>query len=127
MRSVRDSSPFLFTACLLVGLRTIASQDNSSLEIALYEHAKQELGAALIHTPLPLESVLALLLISTWNLTPQKFGNYIDSWLLSGMAIMHGMLCFDSDVPFMEEGNPEQEQAAQQLRTWNRLCLTHLR
>jgi hypothetical protein len=71
--------------------------------------------------------VLALLLISTWNVTPQKFGNYIDTWLLSGMAIMHGMLSFDSDVIYMEEDTPEQELATRHLRTWNRLCLAHLR
>lgn len=117
--TIRRSSPLLFATCLLTGLCTIHSLCNSQLHVDLFTHVEELTSKALLRTPLPLESVQAFLMLSVWDLTPSKFYRYIDSWLMSGMGIMHGMLCVD----FHKSAN---ERHKNMMKTWNLLHLTHL-
>lgn len=126
---MREKSALLLTACLLTGLHTIPQFWNSQTHYILFNHMKGEICTLLIQTPLRLESILALLIIAVWNLVPQDLETYIDSWLLTGMAIMHGMLSLDVEdgrIGFSENPEGSGHVTHQMVRTWNLLCLTHI-
>jgi hypothetical protein len=116
----------LFVATLLAGLHTIPSLHNSQLHHTLYDHAESLMGKELLGSALSLYTIQAFLIFATWHIVPQQRGFYIDSWLMSGMAIMHSMLSFD----FSQLLEPGQEQVNDnrlaKVQTWNLLCLTHL-
>lgn len=119
---LRPRSPLLFATCLLLGLYTIPTLCNSRLHIALYIHVEQLATKALLRTPLPVETVQAFLLLSVWHLVPTEKERYIDSWLMSGMAIMHCTLSID----LISENKTDVETRRMLSRTWNALCLAHL-
>ncbi|KAH8649605.1 hypothetical protein BGZ60DRAFT_421941 [Tricladium varicosporioides] len=119
---MRYRSPLLFGASVLTGLYTIQSLCNSELHISLFEHVEGLATKAILRTPLPLESVRAFMMLSTWDLVPAKLDRYIDSWLMSGIGLMHGLLTID----FPRSIVPPDWKREMTMRTWNLLCLTHL-
>ncbi|KAH8669073.1 hypothetical protein BX600DRAFT_461195 [Xylariales sp. PMI_506] len=115
-------SPLLFATCLLLGIYVIPNLCNSRLHVALYTHVEDMVTKALLRTPLSIETVQAFLLISLWHTVPLEKERYIDSWLMSGMAIMHGTLSID----LSKDSEEETENRRMLRRTWNALCLAHL-
>jgi hypothetical protein len=90
---------------------------------AVYLHARKLLDASLLTSPLPLETVQSMYLFAAWNLVSNKDAGHIDSWLLSGMAIMHGML----GTNFHElMNNQDSKETLEAIQTWNLICLCHL-
>jgi hypothetical protein len=101
----------------------------SKLHLALYRHAKGLLSNTLLQTPLPIDVHLSFMLFSRWNLVPQVLGDtYFDSWLLSGMALMHGILAFKGDDDTASEDDEQVTYDAPYSvdRIWRLLYLTHL-
>lgn len=84
-------------ACLLVGLQGLPLVRCSSVYIALYSLVKDHLGKAVLNTPGEASTIQTLLIFSVWNLTPSYRDHYIDSWLVSGLAVQHSALAFNSN------------------------------
>jgi hypothetical protein len=119
---VRNSSPLLFGTFLLAGLYTIPTLCHSRFHVDLYDHVESLAAPALLRSPLPIESIQAFLMLAAWDLLPQSKDRYIDSWLMSGMGIMHGILSVDLEK---HAENPDDTQRRSRA-TWNALCVTHL-
>jgi hypothetical protein len=116
---------------LLAGLQTMPSLYKSKLHTDVYAHAEHLLNKTLLITPLPSDELSALLLFSRWNLVPQNKGTYIDSWLLSGMALMHGMLITGNSNVGEETLSQYGEDRMDTFygstgRVWRMLFLTHM-
>jgi len=78
-------------------------------------------------TPLSVETIQAILIFSMWNLVPNKDTEHIDTWLLSGMAAMHGMLAINFEQLVQTPKNGRVDTRAREvIRTWNLICLVHL-
>jgi hypothetical protein len=123
----RHNSPLLFVASLLAGLHTIPSLHNSQLHHTLYDHAETLMGKELLGSALSLYTIQAFLIFATWHVVPRLRGTYIDSWLMSGMAIMHSMLSFDFSQLLEPRHNEHiNDNRLAKVQTWNLLCLTHL-
>jgi hypothetical protein len=122
-------NPLVASTILLAGLQTMPSLYGSKLHLTLYHHAQRLLNNTLLQTPLPLDIHLSFMLFARWNLVPQISGDtYIDSWLLSGVALMHGMLAFKGDdEPLSEDDEPVTHDPPYRIdRIWRMLYLTHL-
>lgn len=74
--------------------------------------------------PVSYSSLQALTLLCLWSAKTQKEPP-IDSWLLSGISINHGIISFD----FLNSAPAEHvvdSGMVKKLRLWNALCLTQL-
>lgn len=124
---IRRASPLLFASCTLAGLHINRNLHGSTTHQALYNHISALLSKSMLISPLSLETIQSMLILSMWNLVPNKDTEQIDGWLLSGMAAMHGMLTlnFEQLVKSQKEMriDPKSQEA---LRSWNLLCLCHL-
>jgi hypothetical protein len=120
--------PLVSATFLLAGLQTIPSLYNSKLHTDIYAHAEGLLNKSLLQTPHPSDNLLALLLFSRWNLVPESKKTYIDSWLLSSIALMHAMLSGNSrDHTLSQDGNEQVVGFVGSAgRVWRLLYLTHL-
>ncbi|KAK5240455.1 hypothetical protein LTR40_013817, partial [Exophiala xenobiotica] len=86
-QSVRRSSPLLYAVCCLNGLRFCDQPNliNTSDHRQLYEEVRDMLGQVVLASPLPVEELYALLIMSTFEAAPRPAYEYIESWLLSGI------------------------------------------
>lgn len=125
--AIRQTSPLLFASCTLAGLHIIRSLHGSELHQALYKHISELLSKSMLISPLSLETIQSLLVLSMWNLVPNKDTEHVNGWLLSGMAAMHGMLTLN----FEQLGRSQKDadidlKSREALRSWNLICLCHL-
>lgn len=126
-RDVRRISPLLFATICLQGGRLDPSFCNSSQHDQLYEHVRALTGRELLISPLPLESVCALLIVGVWSTSPKEKAEFIDSWLMSGYAIQQAMLCINFTALLKRVNEGESDHVDQRkLRLWNMICLCHL-
>ncbi len=72
-QSVRRSSPLLYAVCCLNGLRFCDQPDliNTSDHRQLYEEVRDMLGQVVLASPLPIEELYALLIMSTFEAAPR--------------------------------------------------------
>lgn len=125
--SIRQDSPLLFASCVLAGLHINPSLHGSNVHQALYHHVSSLLGKSMLVSPLSLEAIQAMFIFSMWNLVPNKDTEHIDTWLLSGMAAMHGMLAINFEHLVQEPKNGKVDSKSREaIRTWNLICLIHL-
>lgn len=126
LASVRQSSPLLLAACLLVGMQASGVFRGSALHITLYTNVKNHLSTQMLKTPLPLATIHVLLIFGWWNIYQAYPSRFIDSWFLSASALSHFMLGFDlSDLAI---ASPEVDiDARNKCRTWTVACLLHLK
>lgn len=126
-RDVRRISPLLFAAICLQGGRLDASFCNSAQHDQLYEHVRSLTGRELLISPLPLESVCALLILAIWSTSPKEKAEYIDSWLMSGYAVQQAMLTINFTALLKNLNDGKANHLDQRrLRLWNMICLCHL-
>lgn len=125
--SIRQTSPLLFTTCLLAGLHINPEMHDSETHCKLYHHFTSLVGGAILCTPLTVETIQSIFMSSMWNLVPEKDTGYIDSWLSSGIAAMHGMLSinFEQLLRPPSDGSVDPK-VCEAMRTWNLICLCHL-
>lgn len=126
-RNVRRISPLLFAAICLQGGRLEASFCNSAQHDQLYEHVRSLTGRELLISPLPLESVCALLILAMWSTSPKEKAEFIDSWLMSGYAVQQAMLTINFTTLLKNLNDGKTDHLDQRrLRLWNMICLCHL-
>lgn len=72
-QSVRHSSPLLYAVCCLNGLRFCDQPNliNTSDHRQLYEEVRDMLGQVVLASPLPIEELYALLIMSTFEAAPR--------------------------------------------------------
>lgn len=127
--TIRQTSPLLFASCVLAGLHINPSLHGSNVHQALYHHVSSLLGKSMLVSPLSLEAIQAMFIFSMWNLVPNKDTEHIDTWLLSGMAAMHGMLAINFEQLVQgpkNAGGKVDSKTREAIRTWNLICLIHL-
>lgn len=117
----------MFTTCVLSGLHTLPSFYDARLHAALYSHVKTLLGPALLASPVAMETVLAMLMLAAWNISPPQDLAYIDSWLMSGNAIMQRMLGSNLEIDEDDTSSDSTEISHHSIRVWNYLYLIHLK
>lgn len=125
--AVQRTSPLLFATCILAGLQIENQLHGSEIHQALYKHTSGLISRSMLVSPLSLEAIQSIFIFSMWNLVPNKDTEHIDSWFLSGMAAMHGMLA----INFEELMRPQKDgrvdpRSREALRSWNLICLCHL-
>ncbi|KXJ97063.1 hypothetical protein Micbo1qcDRAFT_5146 [Microdochium bolleyi] len=100
----------------------------SELHRQVNEQARVSLGQALISSPLTLEEINAMLLMSDSGNAPNSSGTeYIDSWLLTGYCAKQAMLCvsFSKIVGRIKRGNSTVDDH-KAIHLWSTICLHHL-
>ncbi|KAK5457218.1 hypothetical protein LTS15_004999 [Exophiala xenobiotica] len=129
-QSVRRSSPLLYAVCCLNGLRFCDQPNliNTSDHRQLYEEVRDMLGQVVLASPLPVEEVYALLIMSTFEAAPRPAYEYIESWLLSGICAQQAIstLDFVQILGNLTMGR-HQGKDKQYLSLWNNICLVNLR
>jgi len=125
--AAQRTSPLLFSTCVLAGLHIDPSLHGSEIHQALYKHASDLISRSILVSPLSLEAIQSMFIFSMWNLVPNKDSEHIDSWFLSGMAAMHGMLAinFEELMQVKMDGSVDP-RSREALRSWNLICLCHL-
>ena len=125
--ALRQISPLLFASCVLAGLHINPSLHSSQIHHELYQHVSGLLSRSMLLSPLSLEAIQSMLIFSMWNLVPNKDAEHLDTWLLSGIAGMQGMLAinFEQLLKTRKDGlvDPKSRET---LRSWNLICLCHL-
>ncbi|KAK5273625.1 hypothetical protein LTR96_000225 [Exophiala xenobiotica] len=129
-QSVRRSSPLLYAVCCLNGLRFCDQPNliNTSDHRQLYEEVRDMLGQVVLASPLPVEELYALLIMSTFEAAPRPAYEYIESWLLSGICAQQAIstLDFVQILGNLTMGR-HQGKDKQYLSLWNNICLVNLR
>ena len=92
---VKQQHPILFAACLVVGVQTVPSLRSSTLYDSLYTVTRDNLGRAMVNTPVDLHTIHTMLIFCLWNVAKNFRGRYVDNWFLSGSAILHLLLVLD--------------------------------
>jgi hypothetical protein len=116
----------LFLTSMVAGIPTVSLEYTADLHPTLYEVLRENLGKAMLNTPLGLPIIYSMLITSTWNLTPRLKGRYIDSWLLSGSTVLHSMLFLDFSNPaYMLD--LDDIAFRNRILAWNATCLLHFK
>jgi hypothetical protein len=126
LASVRQNSPLLFAACLLVGMQASGIFRGSALHITLYTNVKNHLSMQMLKTPLPLATIHVLLIFGWWNIYQAYPSRFISSWFLSASALSHFMLSFDLSDLAMALFEVDID-ARNKCRTWTIACLLHIK
>ncbi|KAK1838926.1 C6 zinc finger domain protein [Colletotrichum chrysophilum] len=70
-RDLRHASPFLHDACCLHAMR-FSEHSSSVLHRRVFEHVRLQLGQLMIASPLPLEELMGILIMSLWACSPSS-------------------------------------------------------
>lgn len=124
---IREASPLLFATCTLAGLHINRNLHGSEMHQNLYNHITGMMSKCMLISPLSLETIQSMLILSMWNLVPDKDTEHIDGWLLSGTAAMHGMLALNFEqIVQSQKDRGMDPRSREALRSWNLICLCHL-
>nr|XP_036583460.1 C6 zinc finger domain protein [Colletotrichum truncatum]KAF6792503.1 C6 zinc finger domain protein [Colletotrichum truncatum] len=124
-RDLRHASPFLHDACCLHAMR-FSEHSSSGLHRRVFEHVRLQLGQLMIASPLPLEELMGILIMSLWASSPSS-PEYIDSWLLSGHCAQQAMLSINfSEILSRTKARKSTEDDQRVVRFWANTCLVNL-
>ncbi|KAJ9136692.1 Transcriptional activator of proteases prtT [Pleurostoma richardsiae] len=129
-RELRNVSPFLHSVCCINGIPYSTSDLDPVRCKQLYEQVRITMGQALLASPLPLEEINAVLLMSSYSNTSPALGSqvdYIDSWLLTGYCAQQAMLSisFSGIVDNVRQGRSTSADR-RAIRLWANICRHHL-
>ncbi|KAI2777809.1 hypothetical protein F4815DRAFT_279601 [Daldinia loculata] len=124
----RRVSAFLHSVCCLMGVVYRSDICGSSMHRQMYEQVRITLGQALLSSPLNLEEINAVLIMSNNANSPGGNGvDYVDSWLLTGYCAKQAMLSisFSKIINSIRQGNLTSEDH-KAIHLWSKICLHHL-
>ncbi|KAI0173048.1 hypothetical protein GGR52DRAFT_369858 [Hypoxylon sp. FL1284] len=124
----RKVSAFLHSVCCLIGIVYRHDICGTAMHRQIYEQVRVTLGQALLSSPLNLEEINAVLLMSNNANTPSSTGTeYVDSWLLTGYCAKQAMLSisFSSIIKNIKKGSSAAEDH-KAIHLWSKICLHHL-
>ncbi|XDG06395.1 hypothetical protein ABKA04_006010 [Annulohypoxylon sp. FPYF3050] len=112
----RKISDFLRSVCILIGVVYRDDICGTSIHRQIYEQVRVTLGQALLSSPLNLEEINAVLIMSNNANSPSSNGHeYVDSWLLTGYCAKQAMLsiCFSKIINNIKEVGPRRRATMQ--------------
>ncbi|KAI1172199.1 hypothetical protein F4777DRAFT_521815 [Nemania sp. FL0916] len=124
----RQVSAFLHSVCCLIGIVYRDDICGTALHRQIYEQVRITLGQAVLCSPLDLDDLNAMFIMSNNANTPSSQGvEYIDSWLLTGYCAKQAMLSiyFTQIVNRLKKGNSTIEDH-RAMHLWSTICLHHL-
>ncbi|KAI1408688.1 hypothetical protein F5Y13DRAFT_107095 [Hypoxylon sp. FL1857] len=124
----RKVSAFLHSVCCLIGIVYRDDICGTPLHRQIYEQVRITLGQALLSSPLNLEEINAILIMSNNANSPSSNGvEYVDSWLLTGYCAKQAMLCisFSKIISNIKHGDLTTEDH-RAIHLWSKICLHHL-
>ncbi|KAI0509719.1 hypothetical protein F5B22DRAFT_615734 [Xylaria bambusicola] len=124
----RRVSAFLHGVCCLIGVVYRDDICGTALHRQLYEQIRITLGEAVLSSPLDLDDLNAMFIMSNNANSPSGQGTeYIDSWLLTGYCAKQAMLsiCFTQIVDRLKKGTSGGEDY-RAIQLWSTICLHHL-
>ncbi|GAP92232.1 putative C6 zinc finger domain-containing protein [Rosellinia necatrix] len=124
----RRLSAFLHSVCCLIGVVYRDDICGTPLHRQMYEHVRITLGQAVLCSPLDLDDLNAMFIMSNNANAPSSQGvEYIDSWLLTGYCAKQAMLSiyFTQIVNRLKKGNSTAEDH-RAMHLWSIICLHHL-
>ncbi|KAI5917825.1 hypothetical protein F4810DRAFT_716077 [Camillea tinctor] len=122
------ASALLYSVCCLVGIVYRPDICGTTEHRQIYEQIRIALGQALLGSPLSLDEINAILIMSNNANTPSQYGvEYIDSWLLSGYCAQQAMLSisFSKIVNNIKHSHPTADDYSA-MHLWSTICLHHL-
>ncbi|KZL67658.1 C6 zinc finger domain protein [Colletotrichum tofieldiae] len=125
-RDLRHASPFLHDVCCLHAMR-FSEHSSSVLHRRVFEHVRLQMGQLMIASPLPLEELMGILIMSLWASAPSQGPEYIDSWLVSGHCAQQAMLSINfSEILSRTKSGASTEADQRVMRLWANTCLVNL-
>ncbi|KAI0836525.1 hypothetical protein F5Y06DRAFT_273686 [Hypoxylon sp. FL0890] len=124
----RKVSAFLHSVCCLIGIVYRDDICGTPMHRQIYEQVRVTLGQALLSSPLDLEEINAVLIMSNNANSPSSNGvEYVDSWLLTGYCAKQAMLCisFSKIINNIRHDTPTPEDH-KAIHLWSKICLHHL-
>ncbi|KAI1452988.1 hypothetical protein F4805DRAFT_397822 [Annulohypoxylon moriforme] len=124
----RKVSEFLRSVCCLIGVVYRDDICGTPTHRQIYEQVRVILGQALLSSPLNLEEINAVLIMSNNANSPSSNGaEYVDSWLLTGYCAKQAMLSisFSKIINNIKEGSLSSEDQ-KAILLWSKICLHHL-
>ncbi|KAJ8119885.1 hypothetical protein O1611_g10511 [Lasiodiplodia mahajangana] len=124
----RHVSAFLHSVCCMIGIVYRDDICGTTLHRQIYEQVRITLGQAVLCSPLDLDDLNAMFIMSNNANTPSSQGvEYIDSWLLTGYCAKQAMLSiyFTQIVNRLKKGNSTIEDH-RAMHLWSTICLHHL-
>ncbi|KAI1388064.1 uncharacterized protein F4822DRAFT_408500 [Hypoxylon trugodes] len=124
----RKVSTFLRSVCCLIGITYDEGICGTQLHRQIYEQVRVTLGQALLSSPLNLEEINAVLIMSDNANSPSSQGvDYIDSWLLTGYCAKQAMLSisFSKIISNIKQGSSTADDE-KTIHLWCKICLHHL-
>ncbi|KIX01628.1 uncharacterized protein Z518_09354 [Rhinocladiella mackenziei CBS 650.93] len=128
--TIRQASPLLYAVCCLHGLRLCKDPDllNTNDHRQLYEEVREMLGQVVLASPIPLEELYALLIMSVFEAAPRPVFEYIESWLLSGICFQQAISTIDfAQIMANLTLGKHESKDRRCLSLWNNICLVNLR
>ncbi|KAI0105289.1 hypothetical protein GGR51DRAFT_520245 [Nemania sp. FL0031] len=125
---LRHVSAFLHSVCCMIGIVYRDDICGTPLHRQIYEQVRITLGQAVLCSPLDLDDLNAMFIMSNNANTPSsQGGEYIDSWLLTGYCAKQAMLSiyFTQIVNRLKKGNSTIEDH-KAMHLWSTICLHHL-
>ncbi|KAI1134587.1 hypothetical protein F5Y05DRAFT_406387 [Hypoxylon sp. FL0543] len=124
----RKVSAFLHSVCCLIGIVYRDDICGTPMHRQIYEQVRITLGQALLSSPLNLEEINAVLIMSNNANSPSSNGvEYVDSWLLTGYCAKQAMLCisFSKIISNIRQRTLTTEDH-EAIHLWSKICLHHL-
>ncbi|KAI1468983.1 uncharacterized protein F4812DRAFT_450795 [Daldinia caldariorum] len=124
----RRVSAFLHSVCCLMGIVYRNDICGSSMHRQIYEQVRITLGQALLSSPLNLQEINAVLIMSNNANSPGGNGvDYVDSWLLTGYCAKQAMLSisFSKIINNIRQGSSTNDDH-KSIHLWSKICLHHL-
>ncbi|KAI1735646.1 hypothetical protein F4680DRAFT_434664 [Xylaria scruposa] len=124
----RQVSAFLHSVCCLIGVVYRDDICGTPLHRQVYEQVRLTLGQAVLCSPLDMDDLNAMFIMSNNANTPSSQGvEYIDSWLLTGYCAKQAMLSiyFTQIVNRLKKGSSTIEDH-RAMHLWSTICLHHL-
>ncbi|KAI1166698.1 hypothetical protein F5B18DRAFT_27685 [Nemania serpens] len=121
-------SAFLHSVCCMIGIVYRDDIRGTQLHRQVYEQVRITVGQALLCSPLDLDDLNAMFIMSNNANTPSTQGiEYIDSWLLTGYCAKQAMLSiyFTQIVDRLKKGKSTIEDH-RAMHLWSTICLHHL-
>ncbi|TIC93732.1 Transcriptional activator of proteases prtT [Colletotrichum higginsianum] len=124
-RDLRHASPFLHDVCCLHAMR-FSEHSSSVLHRRVFEHVRLQMGQLMVASPLPLEELMGILIMSLWASAPSG-PEYIDSWLVSGHCAQQAMLSINfSEILSRTKYRTSTAEDQRVMRLWSNTCLVNL-
>ncbi|KZL75071.1 c6 zinc finger domain protein, partial [Colletotrichum incanum] len=108
-RDLRHASPFLHDVCCLHAMR-FSEYSSSVLHRRVFEHVRLQMGQLMIASPLPLEELMGVLIMSLWASAPSLVGKRA---LRTAGDAEHQFLrnLIEDKIRDVDGGGPESDEA----------------